>query len=297
MFGIRSPQNSQRPSAFANDPQNYNQNFPDYPQNFQQTYPPNAPQRGFMSSIASIYADYDSNISHKRKMQQELAESLKRQIEEKKARSQMQQNAPNRGSVQQQANDMLMQMQSNPSRTAPMNPNYSQAPQPLIDNSRTQPARRVTFEVAPPKAKSQSSTSGDSKTQNVDDNANSDTVKPFVYKKIPVEKFVPYRGQFLSDPPKHIHVSTESPFAHQNVATPPLGFSVRSVKAHQNMRSSYPNKQNMFGFQNSRRFYQAGRQTTFTDQFYANKQAASGIKQIPTISQMYEPENFSSFPG
>ena len=297
MFGIRSPQYSQRPSAFANDPQNFQQNYPDYQQNFQQTYPPNVPQRGFMSSIASIYADYDSNISHKRKMQQELAESLKRQIEEKKARSQMQENSLNRRSVQQQANEMLMQMQTNPNRTAPINSNYSQPPQSLNDISRTQPARKVTFASSQQNYKSPSSMLNDTEKQNNDDNLNNDTSKPFVYKKIPVEKFVPFRGNFYSDPPKHIQVSTESPFAHQSVATPPLGFSVRSVKAHQNMRNSYPSKQNMFGFQNSRRYYQTGRQTTFTDQYYSSLEAASGIKTIPTISQMYAPEFNTSFPG
>ena len=296
MFGLRTPpgyQDNQRPSALANDQSNY----AEYSQNYQTSFnniPQNHP-RSFMSSIATIYSDYESNIAHKRKMQQELQDSLRRQIEEKKARSQMQQAPTNRNSIQQQANDMLMQMQVNPNQnmSAPINQNYNIPPQPLNDNFHTQPSRRVTFASSPQKS-NVSSLSNEPRVKQQTDDVTDD--KPFVYRRIPVEKFVPYKGQFFSDPPKHIEVSTESPFAHQSVSTPPLGFSVRNIKAkQQNLRNSYPNKYQAFG--QTRKFYSTIKQPTFSDTFYAQKQQNQPT-EIPTISQMYYPDGTStSFPS
>ena len=120
MMGLRTPPHAQRgPSqnnastwGYSND-QNYssrrysNDNNYDtfnedrfYQQNLSATMPPPMQQqppqqRAYMSALASMYGDYESNLARKRKMQEEFAESLRKQIEEKKSRTMQDKNFPN----------------------------------------------------------------------------------------------------------------------------------------------------------------------------------------------------------
>lgn len=218
MFLIRTPPRSRNEAQQQQDQYSYQQPQQNY--GYQQEAQ-NSQKRGFMSSIATIYSDYDSNLSHKRRMQEILAENLRKQIEEKKSRSQMEPSKRRNKTVQQQATEHIYQ-------------NQNLAPVPIFESANTQPVRHnITFDFTENSAKqNEQRVSGFAKTH------------PVAYNYKP--KFVPHKFSqyvFTCDPPKRIVVSTESPFAHQDVSTPPLGFSVRNVSS---LRKSYPGKQQVF---------------------------------------------------
>jgi hypothetical protein len=210
MLGIRTPPRNTSESLqqqFQYSYQQPHQNY-GYPQQAQYTQ-----KTGFMGSIATIYSDYESNLSHKRRMQEVLAENLRKQIEEKKSRSQMEPSTRRNKTIRHQATELMYQKQNI-------------APAPLNTPSKTQPVRRVSFDFT------QNNTNKSAKTQ------------PRTYNSKPA--YVPYKFNqyvFTDNPMPRINVSTESPFAHQNVTTPPLGFSVRNISS---LRKSYPGNQQAF---------------------------------------------------
>ena len=257
MMGLRTPPHAQRgPSqnnastwGYSNE-QNYSSrrytndnNFDNFSeerynhQDFSATMPPPAmppppQQRAYMSALASMYGDYESNLARKRKMQEEFAESLRRQIEEKKSRTMQEKskNYPNyssnqKQSISYQASQLLEEMQLRKSQP-PQFSTFSHAPESLSDDevshsSVSKQARTVSF--APvielsPHADFSSLSRQEHKSYSV-----------------PVDRFVSFRNQFSNEETMHhqeqhmrtLSISTESPFARQKVGTPPLGFSIR----------------------------------------------------------------------
>ena len=257
MMGLRTPPHAQRgPSqnnastwGYSND-QNYssrrysNDNNYDtfnedrfYQQNLSATMPPPMQQqppqqRAYMSALASMYGDYESNLARKRKMQEEFAESLRKQIEEKKSRTMQDKNKnfPNysenqKKSISYQASQLLEEMQLRKSQQ-PQFSTFSQAPESLSDDevnysNVSRQSKTVSFapmiELAPPT------------------NFSSISRQEHKSYSVPVDRFVSFRNQFSNDETIHqkeqhlrtLNISTESPFARQKVGTPPLGFSIR----------------------------------------------------------------------
>lgn len=221
MFGIRTPPRSRNKPQEQYEQYNYQQqqNY-DYQQHSQ-----NYPKRAFMSSLATMYSDYESNLNHKRQMQEILAENLRKQIEEKKARSQIGQDVRSRPYAQQHTEEY-------------MNQTRNMAPVSINQLAKTQPIPRVSFGFsennAPLQAEQEKSLA---RTQPIPRYGNTIVAERPRYAPIRFEQIA-----ISNDPPKRISVQTESPFAHQSVVTPPLGFSVRNV---QPLRNSYPGKQQM----------------------------------------------------
>lgn len=181
--------------------QNYNNQYESYSNNGR---PSNRP---YMSSLASMYGDYNVNLERKRQMQEQLAESLRQQIEEKKQRNQPR---PERHSQNpSQANQNYQEMQV---RTQiQQHPPASLPPTNIQQYAASQPAVRVSFapQVVLTEYEPQMRT---------------------VARSLPVDKFVPMKATLNIAPPRQINVPTESPFDRQKVETPPLGFSIRHAQ-------------------------------------------------------------------
>lgn len=147
-------------------------------------------KRNFMSSLGTLYGDDSKEIEFKRRQQQEFAESLKRQIEEKRKQKQIElekensrQAPPTYESIANQASQMLTKLQNDQT------------------HAKTQPIQQTN--QPPQKLKS--------KKNDLAATAPVQREEPVVIQ--------PYRNT--------INISTESPFDHSLVETPPLGFSLR----------------------------------------------------------------------
>ena len=221
MLGLRTPPQRNREISQTNYSYGGGENasaastYNSYEQENNSTISPGQ-QRAYMSSLASMYGDYEANLTRKRRMQEEFAESLRRQIEEKKAREHV------REPVTKQANEMLHDMQK------PKNQfyTYSEAPEPIQEASRND----LAVSMPPVKKVSFAPTITLAPQNDFVFTQITETRKPQA-RSMPVEKFVSFRNAFESEQshiqPKTIQVSTESPFARQKVGTPPLGFSIR----------------------------------------------------------------------
>ena len=166
------------------------------------------PKRQFMSSLQTLYGNQDE-IARKRRLQAELADSLRQQIEEKKR---MRQTEPPRKygakSVNQQAESMLQEMKAS-HQPGPA----SLPPASIMDFDLEPQVQRVTMA---PKFTLQAKEFKRS--------------EPSVMASTLPVRAVHFGDAFASSPPPVVHVSTESPFSHTNVATPPLGFSIRKAQ-------------------------------------------------------------------
>jgi hypothetical protein len=196
-----------RPKHETNQQNNLWSNERDYDSydhdNYDSSFPPQqekAQNRVFLASISSMHGNYEADLERKRRKQEEFALSLRKQIEEKKAREQV------REPIAKQASEMLQEMQQEKAKAIP---NYSQEPVKKVSFA-------PTIQLTPP---------NDLVFSQISETKNSHA------HTTPIEKFVRFRSTFDADAnhsqPKPIHVPTESPFARQNLGTPPLGFSIR----------------------------------------------------------------------
>ncbi|EAY16029.1 hypothetical protein TVAG_277950 [Trichomonas vaginalis G3] len=166
-----------------------------------------ASNKPYMSSLASMYGDYNENLERKRRMQEQLAESLRQQIEEKKA-------------AQKSAYERQPKIPTYSNQPMP-DLNTRQQIQPIQQPLPPQPAPQVVYASQP--VNRVSFAPQIVLTQN-------EPQARTISRAIPVEKFVPLRATLNITQPHQITVPTESPFDRQKVETPPLGFSIRHAQ-------------------------------------------------------------------
>lgn len=184
--------------------------YRDYQQNMQFRQAPQAQTQGrvFMSSLATLYGDGPAELEHRRRQQEQLADSLRHQIEEKRRLREIERKRMEEEdsgfykpitmeTVANQANRILTEMKTQP-----------QHGRPNADFARTQPIK-IKF--------------------NISANLNEKKFEP-----PPIKDFA---ATLPAHPVMMFNVSTDSPFDHSSVSTPPLGFS---------LRKSMPTKEVMF---------------------------------------------------
>ena len=170
--------------------------------------------RVFMSSLSNLYGNRTEELERKKRQQEIFAETLRQQIEEKR-RLKMEENKktheiPSYSSIASQASQLLETF-----RASTMN-NTQQASINLNNNNNTLPNyQQMTKITANPNL------------------LKTAPVKMPTFEKKPLRKPEVNFAETVPisfEPNVSIEVSTESPFTHSKVATPPLGFSLRKSK-------------------------------------------------------------------
>lgn len=186
----------------------------------------NSQRRGFMSNLGSLYGDQSIEIERKRRQQEKLAESLRLQIEEKRRVREIEKQ---KEAAREASREALHYSASNTS-----NLSYNQAPiitpEQNITNSKNsnnnsknrylRPNKKLNFQTQPISFKSIKLNQPPKPLNDFDKNDNSNFSKTAPFAAIPHLTF---------------EISSESPFLHSTVQTPPLGFSLR--KNHQSSLS------------------------------------------------------------
>ncbi|OHT04421.1 hypothetical protein TRFO_06303 [Tritrichomonas foetus] len=198
------------------------------------------PARAFMAAVSNLYGDRTAELERKRRQQEMFAESLRRQIEEKRRAKEAQQQMENSrelsyAAVANQASQMLENIRSG--RSNANNPNNLSQTQP-----RPQQFKRSQFA-------SNNQSNNDSNLNDLQPTLRFAQPPTVLNRTQPVARQKPERKvepSFAETAPVnfarfHIDVSTESPFSHSKVETPPLGFSLRrSHPAASSMAISAP---------------------------------------------------------
>ena len=183
----------------------------------------NPQQRVFMASLGSLYGDQSIEIERKRRQQEKLAESLRQQIEEKRrareiekqkeaAREASYYSTPNSNDI---PNTSASTTSSEQSLSNNFNFNISNANSNTTSNCYVHQARKLKFQTQPvSKAPYKTLTQNHppKPLNDFDNNNESNFSKTAPFAPIPHLTF---------------EISSESPFSHSTVKTPPLGFSLR----------------------------------------------------------------------
>lgn len=260
--------------------------------------------RQFLGAITSMYNEQKEEIYRKRKMQEELAESLRLQIEEKRKIQNMNKSIRNPHtyeSISQQASSIMRELNLNKT----IGNSYNRDPI-LVSHS--------TKHLSP--LSNVKSYSSDRKIQSLAPNImlqsrNTDKIHNHMNTNLHYNgaRLVNFRDTFCTDL-NTISIPSESPFSNTDVSTPPLGFSIRKDvtkkrnidpkfnKIHMNlMRPQYhPNINNYIAtFPNEPEFYEAKHVQTYGAPYRDESDWA--VQRLGTASELVYPDGHVSSPS